>query len=83
MFAQKLGITIGGSLCGWILGSVGFDPDKTPSEEVIQSFRIIATILPGVLAIANGVVLFWYRLTDSQLKTIVAELEERRAAQDN
>lgn len=78
MFAQKLGISIGGATCGWLLGSVGFEADTIPSEDVVQSFRLIASILPGVLAIANGVVLFGYRLTDEQLEQITADLKQRR-----
>lgn len=78
MFAQKLGISIGGSVCGWILGGVGFNPDVPPSDQIIQSFRWIACILPGVLAILNGVVLFWYNLSDDEVKEIAAELEARR-----
>ncbi len=82
MFAQKLGISIGGSVCGWLLGSVGFDPEKPPSEEIIQSFRTIACILPGALAILNGVVLIWYRLSDAEVEKIALELEERRKSEE-
>ncbi|MGC6464077.1 MAG: MFS transporter [Akkermansiaceae bacterium] len=78
MFSQKLGISIGASVCGWLLGSVGFDPDKEPGEKIIESFRTIACILPGVLAILNGVILFWYRLSEEDVQKIAAELEERR-----
>ncbi len=80
MFAQKLGISIGGSLCGWMLGSVGFEPDTTPSDEIAASFRLIASILPGGLAIANGIVLLGYRLDRESLETIASDLEKRRPA---
>ena len=79
MFAQKVGISIGGSLCGWLLGAVGFDPDVEPSDQVIQSFRVIACLLPGALAILNGVVLIWYRLSDEEVEKIAEELEQRRS----
>ena len=78
MFSQKVGISIGGALCGWLLAGAGFDPDKPVTDEVINSFRLIATILPGTLAIANGVVLFWYRLTDDDIEEIGRDLAERR-----
>ena len=61
------------------LGGVGFDPEKSPSEDVIQSFRAIACILPGVLAILNGVVLLWYKLGDAEVEKIALELEKRRS----
>lgn len=79
MFAQKLGISIGGSVCGWLLGAANFKPDETPSDEIIQTFRLIACILPGALAILNGVVLFWYNLSDEEVEKIANELEERRS----
>lgn len=79
MFAQKFGISVGGSVCGWLLGSVGFVPDTKPSPEVIQSFKWIACILPGALAILNGVVLFWYDLRDEDVEKIAKELKKRRA----
>ncbi|MEM9481852.1 MAG: MFS transporter [Verrucomicrobiota bacterium] len=82
MFAQKVGISIGQSLCGWLLGGAGFNPDEAPSEEVINSFRWIATILPGTLAILNGVVLFWYDLSEKEVGKIAEELEARRNRAD-
>lgn len=81
MFAQKLGISIGGSTCGWLLGSVGFVAGEEPSNEVISSFRLIASILPGTLAILNGVVLFWYNLSDEKIAQITKDLAERRGEQ--
>ena len=82
MFAQKLGISVGGSVCGWLLGSVGFKPGETPSDDVISSFRIIASVLPGALAIVNGIVLFWYNLTDDKVEQIVSDLADRRGPEN-
>lgn len=78
MFAQKLGITIGGSICGWTLGGLGFVANTQQSPEVLEGIRAIFSILPGTLAIANGVVLIWYRLSESELKIIERDLAERR-----
>jgi Na+/melibiose symporter-like transporter len=36
------------------------------------------SIIPGVLTILSGVVLFWYNLGDDQVENIAIELEERR-----
>lgn len=79
MFAQKLGISIGGSVCGWMLGRAGFTPDQPAGNEVVASFRFIASIVPGVLAIANGIVLLAYNLTEEKLSEITRELAARRA----
>lgn len=78
MFSQKVGISLGQFLCGIILGSVGFVAGQVPGDQVINSFRAIACILPGVLAIANGVILFWYRLDEETVRSIVSDLKERR-----
>ncbi|MDA7518916.1 MFS transporter [Akkermansiaceae bacterium] len=82
MFSQKLGISIGGALCGWVLGAVGFVPDKTPSEEVVNSFRWIASLLPGILAILNGFVLLGYNLSDAKVERIAKDLAEGRGEGD-
>jgi glycoside/pentoside/hexuronide:cation symporter, GPH family len=78
MFSQKLGISLGGSACGWILGGVGFVAGAAPGDSIIQSFRVLACIIPGVLAIANGIVLFWYNLGEEEVEEIVEKLAERR-----
>ncbi|MEM9079930.1 MAG: MFS transporter [Verrucomicrobiota bacterium] len=78
MFAQKVGISIGGATCGWVLGGIGFNPEVPPTEEIIKSFHIIACVLPGFLAIANGIVLFWYNLSDQKVEEISVDLAERR-----
>ena len=78
MFSQKLGISLGGSACGWILGGVGFVAGAAPGDNVIQSFRVLACIIPGVLAIANGIVLLWYKLDEDEVEEIAEKLAERR-----
>lgn len=79
MFAQKFGISIGASLCGWMLAYYGFVADKPQNQDTIDGLWFIFCILPGVIAIANGIVLLWYNLGPDQLKTIATELSERRA----
>ena len=78
MFAQKFGISIGGGLAGWLLGLYGFEAGKVQSEHTLQGLRILFSLLPGALAFANGIVLFWYPLTDSMVRKIEEELAERR-----
>ncbi len=78
MFAQKFGISIGGGLAGWLLSLYGFEAGKVQSEHTLQGLRILFSLLPGALAFANGIVLFWYPLTDSMVRKIEEELAERR-----
>jgi len=78
IFSQKVGMSIGGGLAGWLLGVYGFKADVVQSEETLSGLRILFSILPGIFAVANGVVLIWYSLSDAQVATIEAELAERR-----
>ncbi|MGE9294978.1 MAG: MFS transporter [Puniceicoccales bacterium] len=78
MFAQKMGLTIGGGVSGWLLGYYGFVANQTQTDETISGIRLMFSILPGVLAIANGIVLLWYPLTEKDTAEIEAALKERR-----
>jgi GPH family glycoside/pentoside/hexuronide:cation symporter len=48
------------------------------SEEALGGIRLLLSIIPGVLAPVNGVILFGYRLTDEELEVVGRELTERR-----
>jgi GPH family glycoside/pentoside/hexuronide:cation symporter len=80
MFAQKMGLTIGGSLSGWMLGLYGFVPNQPQTPEALSGIRFMFCIVPGVLAVANGLVLLGYRLTDAKVAEIETELATRRLA---
>ncbi|WP_367874461.1 MFS transporter [Luteolibacter sp. Populi] len=83
MFAQKFGMSIGGGLAGWLLGIYGFEADKVQSEETLRGLCLLFSILPGVFAVANGIVLLWYPLTDEMVGKIEEELAERRAKDED
>lgn len=80
MFAQKMGLTIGGTLSGWMLGFYNFMPNQPQTVETLDGIRIMFCIVPGVLAIANGLVLIGYRLTDAKVAEIEQDLAARRLA---
>jgi GPH family glycoside/pentoside/hexuronide:cation symporter len=82
MFAQKMGLTIGGGLSGWMLSGVGFVANEQQTESAMIGIRVMFSILPGILAIANGVILLWYPLTEKDVAGIEADLIKRRAAED-
>jgi GPH family glycoside/pentoside/hexuronide:cation symporter len=82
MFAQKMGLTIGGSLSGWMLGLYGFVPNQAQTPETLSGIRIMFCIVPGVLAVANGLVLLGYRLTDAKVAEIESDLAARRLSQN-
>jgi len=39
---------------------------------------VLFSILPGLFAVANGIVLIWYPLSDAMVRKIEEELAERR-----
>ena len=81
IFSQKVGISIGGGLAGWLLALYGFQAGVLQSEQTLNGLRILFSILPGLFAVANGVVLIWYSLSDAEVAQIEAELAERRGEQ--
>lgn len=78
MFAQKMGLTIGGGAAGWLLAFYGFVANEQQSETSLQGIRLMFSVLPGALAFANGIVLIWYPLTEKMVADIERDLEERR-----
>ena len=82
MFAQKMGLTIGGGVSGWLLSGFGFVANETQTETAMLGIRLMFSILPGALAIANGVILIWYPLSDEEVNSIEKELITRRAEED-
>ena len=77
MFAQKVGLTIGGAASGWMLGMFGFVPNEAQSDEATMGIRLMFAIVPGLLALANGLVLLWYPLNQADTERMQAELESR------
>jgi len=78
MFAQKLGLTIGGGVSGWMLGFYGFVANQEQTDDAMLGIRLMFSALPGVLALLNGIVLIWYPLSEKKMKEIQDELSERR-----
>lgn len=83
MFAQKMGLTFGGAIPGYLLGAFGFVPNQDQSAESLLGIRIMFSLLPGALALMNGIVLFFYPLSEAQTEEMQAELAERRSSPQN
>lgn len=82
MFAQKMGLTIGGAASGWLLAYYGFVANQEQTPEALMGIRIMFCIIPGALAVLNGVVLLFYPLTTSKTEQIQRELKELRIAEN-
>ena len=80
MFAQKMGLTIGGAASGWMLEGFGFVANAEQGEDAILGIRLMFCVVPGVLSIANGLLLLAYPLDDAETQRMQGELAERRRA---
>ncbi|MEL6257648.1 MAG: MFS transporter [Pseudomonadota bacterium] len=80
MFAQKMGLTIGGAAAGWLLALVGFIANQPQTDEATMGLRVIFSLIPGGLALANGVVLLLYPIKERDIVAMGAELKAARAS---
>ena len=78
MFAQKMGLTIGGAASGWLLAAFGFVANQEQTPEALMGIRIMFCIIPGALAALNGVILLFYPLSTSKTEQMQKELAEMR-----
>jgi GPH family glycoside/pentoside/hexuronide:cation symporter len=81
MFAQKMGLMMGGTLSGWMLGWVGFVANVDQTASAMMGIRVMFCLIPGAFAIANGLVLFLYPITEADVLEMEEELKERRRPQ--
>jgi GPH family glycoside/pentoside/hexuronide:cation symporter len=78
MFAQKMGLTIGGAASGWLLAAFGFIANQDQSAEALLGIRIMFCIIPGTLALLNGIVLLFYPLGTDETERMQRELKVMR-----
>ncbi|MEL6828961.1 MAG: MFS transporter [Pseudomonadota bacterium] len=79
MFAQKMGLTIGGAGAGWLLGLVGFAANQDQTPEALFGLQIIFSIVPGLLALMNGIVLLLYPIREETVSQMGKDLANARA----
>ncbi|MEX0326598.1 MAG: MFS transporter [Puniceicoccaceae bacterium] len=82
IFAQKMGLMVGGTLSGWILGWVGFEANADQSDAAMLGIRVMFCFIPGAFAIANGLVLLLYPITEDEVLEMEEELARRREARE-
>ncbi|MEJ2722435.1 MAG: MFS transporter, partial [bacterium] len=75
MFAQKMGLTIGGAASGWLLAAFGFVANQAQTPEALMGIRIMFSIIPGGLALLNGIILLFYPLNTAKTEQMNRELK--------
>lgn len=80
VFSQKFGMAIGGWFAAMLLTWCGFEANMEQSDASKHGILLIFSLIPAVLIILQGVSIFFYRLTDGEMRRIEAELEEAESA---
>ncbi|MGJ6979339.1 glycoside-pentoside-hexuronide (GPH):cation symporter [Aestuariimicrobium soli] len=79
-FVRKVGQGIGGAIGGAVVGAFGYAagaPEQ--SAHAIVGIKLATGAIPAVLALVAGLVLSFYPLTADQHRSLVQELNQRRA----
>lgn len=77
--SQKMGWTLGGAITGWLLSAYGFEANAEQTTESLKGIRLMISIYPAVGAILSALFLIKYKLSDSYMKNVSAELDKRRS----
>lgn len=78
VFAQKIGLAIGGAMLGWFLDYFGFVANATQTPRALHGIMLLFSILPGVFGLLSGVAICFYTLNEAKVKTIERELAGRK-----
>jgi GPH family glycoside/pentoside/hexuronide:cation symporter len=77
VFSQKFGMAFGGWFAGILLAAFGFKANVEQTDETKFAILLLFSLIPAVFIIAQGAMIFFYKLTDRKMKEIEVELEER------
>jgi len=75
LFAIKFGLALGGAVVGWILGFVNYLPNQSgQSASVITTITALFTLIPSLLFVLMGLLLFIYKLNSRYAGEIAGKL---------
>jgi len=79
-FTRKIGQGIGGAVAAYTIGLGGYvSGGGNQSDAAVMSIRVAAGAAPAVAILAATALMLAYPLSEATLRTIVAEIAERRA----
>jgi GPH family glycoside/pentoside/hexuronide:cation symporter len=79
-FAQKLSIGIAGWILGYLLTFTGYQSGEIQTAETIQGLMFIMTVIPTVLYVVAGLLVWNYPINKELHERIVDEIAEREPA---
>jgi GPH family glycoside/pentoside/hexuronide:cation symporter len=78
IMSNKIGWAVGAMIAGWLLAVAGFQANVVQNVDVQNGLKAMMSVIPVAAGVLALIVLFFYRLDDSTMKTIGADLEARR-----
>ncbi len=79
LLAIKLGFALGAAMVGWILGAVGYIANQVQSSSAIEGIVLTFSLIPAICGLLVFACSFAYRLDNSRLAEIHANLRRTRA----
>jgi len=76
--SQKFGWTLGGAFSGWILAAFAYQPGVEQSDLSVLGIRLLISVFAGIGALLCVIFIYNYKLDDTTMKEITAELMKRR-----
>ncbi|MBN2343676.1 MAG: MFS transporter [Deltaproteobacteria bacterium] len=76
--SQKIGWAIGGFVAGWLLASVGFQPNVEASDSVRFGLKLLISVIPAAAGVLAALLMLLYGLDNNKMKIIEEELRRRR-----
>jgi GPH family glycoside/pentoside/hexuronide:cation symporter len=81
IMSNKLGWAIGSMIAAFILATTGFVANVVQNVDVLNGLKAMMSVIPtGIGLLALIILLFFYRLDETTMAKVKAELEERRKA---
>jgi glycoside/pentoside/hexuronide:cation symporter, GPH family len=81
MFVQKAGFGLAAALFGYSLGWIGFDAHTQMAPGVVSNIGVVMASLSAIGLIGSGIATFFSPLRHGVHEKIVAELDEKKAAE--
>jgi GPH family glycoside/pentoside/hexuronide:cation symporter len=79
LFALKLGLTLGGSIVGWILAYYGFEANQPQTVETLNGIVMLMSVYPALSGFLGGALMAFYPLSNKVMIKIEEDLLARRA----
>jgi GPH family glycoside/pentoside/hexuronide:cation symporter len=80
IMSNKIGWTVGSMIAGLILASTGFVANEVQNVNVQNGLKAMMSVIPVAIGVVAFIILLFYKLDESTMKTIKADLDERRKA---